>query len=195
MSGDEELHPSVEQKSLGPTVTALKHPMHITVHKAGHSVPTGTYTLEQWAPESALALSDDGGEIWKMGREVEGADALVFSRAGALGVAEVLSTSVRRGGVCNVDANSNLVEPRTLLPCLYADLAAGSATWFATAVFAVPAGLDGWQDRATRELGRKPELPSWVTEMVERGSWLDAIDTASFLSFRLYCVSRNLHIS
>lgn len=30
----------------------------------GYSVPTGSYQLEQHAPDSMLALSDDGGEIW-----------------------------------------------------------------------------------------------------------------------------------
>jgi len=40
----------------------------------GYSVPTGGYTLEQFVPESALALSDDGGEIWKLRREVENAE-------------------------------------------------------------------------------------------------------------------------
>ncbi|KAH9838214.1 putative protein conserved in bacteria (DUF2264) [Teratosphaeria destructans] len=288
-SREEEPHPFVKDTNTLPTIKALRHPMHIMVHKAGHtflpssgqkchyalkatqakyghfaysaafgySVPTGTYTLEQWVPESALALSDDGGEIWKMRREVEdaellekdgmpvlystmrpwrdvqietwlvppvdatpawhlrihrmktgrdlqsaeggfailgtrhkdgraltpltelssdegtrveGADALVMSRAGASGVAELFSTSVRRGGICHVDANSNLIEPRTLLPCLYADLAAGSTTWFVTAVFAVPAGTDGWRDTATRELGRTPGLLGWVTEMIERES-------------------------
>lgn len=42
----------------------------------GYSVPTGGYTLEQFVPESALALSDDGGEIWKLRREVDNAEIL-----------------------------------------------------------------------------------------------------------------------
>jgi len=42
----------------------------------GYSVPTGGYTLEQFVPESALALSDDSGEIWKLRREVENAEIL-----------------------------------------------------------------------------------------------------------------------
>ncbi|KAF2140857.1 uncharacterized protein K452DRAFT_272545 [Aplosporella prunicola CBS 121167] len=36
-----------------------------------YSVPTGAYTLEQCVPESALAVSDDEGETWKMRRVVE----------------------------------------------------------------------------------------------------------------------------
>lgn len=34
----------------------------------GYSVPTGSYQLEQHAPDSMLALSDDGGEIWQTRR-------------------------------------------------------------------------------------------------------------------------------
>ncbi|KAF2754419.1 hypothetical protein EJ05DRAFT_479408 [Pseudovirgaria hyperparasitica] len=37
-----------------------------------YSVPTGSYTLEQHVPESSLALSDDGGELWKMRRALDG---------------------------------------------------------------------------------------------------------------------------
>jgi Uncharacterized protein conserved in bacteria (DUF2264) len=37
-----------------------------------YSVPTGSYTLEQYVPESSLAISDDGGEIWKMRRDMDG---------------------------------------------------------------------------------------------------------------------------
>jgi hypothetical protein len=37
-----------------------------------YSVPTGSYTLEQYVPESSLALSDDEGEIWKMRRAHNG---------------------------------------------------------------------------------------------------------------------------
>ncbi|KAJ5946575.1 CAZyme family GH154 [Penicillium verhagenii] len=34
----------------------------------GYSVPTGAYELEQYAPDSMLALCDDGGEVWKTRR-------------------------------------------------------------------------------------------------------------------------------
>ncbi|CAL5867660.1 uncharacterized protein PFLUO_LOCUS1879 [Penicillium psychrofluorescens] len=34
----------------------------------GYSVPTGSYMLEQHAPDSMLALSEDGGEIWQTRR-------------------------------------------------------------------------------------------------------------------------------
>lgn len=37
----------------------------------GYSVPTGCYTLEQFALASQLGLSDDGGEVWKTRRICE----------------------------------------------------------------------------------------------------------------------------
>ena len=287
-SSDEEPHPFTRKPSPLPSIKVLKHPMHIMVHKGGHtfllssgqkchyplkatqakyghfayssafgySVPTGSYTLEQFVPESALALSDDGGEIWKMRREVEDAQILekdgmpvlystmhpwkdvevktwlippsdyapnwhtrihhiragrdlmtaeggfaiagtkqkdgrvlttlsgespdegteakdenciIVSRAGASGVAE-LFRGIRGGEVCFVDANSNLIEPRTLLPILKADLKAGSETWFATAVFAIPSSLDGWDNSWRESWQKRPALPQWTLDLISKTS-------------------------
>ncbi|EGP87831.1 uncharacterized protein MYCGRDRAFT_70742 [Zymoseptoria tritici IPO323] len=220
----------------------------------GYSVPTGNYTLEQHVPESALALSDDDGEIWKMRREVEDAQflehdglpvlystmhpwpdvevktwlipprdetpswhvrvhcvttgrelqsaeggfaifgtrhvdgralealsstspqegtsisssgALVVSKAGASGVAELGHESGRSGGFCQVDANSNLMHPRTVLPTMYQDLKAGSTTWFVTGVFAVPSEGERWETRWKEGWEKRPEVPEWVKRMLE----------------------------
>ena len=217
----------------------------------GYSVPTGGYTLEQFVPESALALSDDEGEIWKMRREVEDAQILdkdgspvlfstmhpwkdvevrtwlipptddtpnwhirihhvttsrdlltaeggfailgtrekdgriltaisaetpnegtetsddacvVVSRAGASGVAELLSNA-RKGSVCNVDANSNLIEPRTQLPTVQQDLQAGADIWYATAVFAMPLTVTDWEKTWREAWHKRPALPKWVADM------------------------------
>ncbi|USW48654.1 hypothetical protein Slin15195_G019730 [Septoria linicola] len=224
----------------------------------GYSVPTGSYTLEQYVPESALAFSDDDGEIWKMRREVEDAcftmqlakgalpmlrsvmrpwkdvvvktwlvppstetpnwhirihrveagrdlksaeggfaiagtrgkdgrmvtalspstspnegtevsehAAVVVSRAGASGVVELLGN--RKGGICEVDANSNLIEPRTLLPALYSDLAAGSATVFATAVFAIPSSVPTWKEKWREAWEKRPEVPEASLRIANQG--------------------------
>ena len=95
-------------------------------------------------------------------------DAVVVSRAGASGVAELLSDNGRRGGICNADPNSNLLEPRTLLPTMYADLKAGTTTWFATAVFAVPAsGVEDWQSKWRQEWERRPKVPQWMNDIIK----------------------------
>jgi hypothetical protein len=54
----------------------------------GYSVPTGGYQLEQYAPDSMLALSEDG-EFWKTRREVEDAH---FEEPGQDGVPVLVST-------------------------------------------------------------------------------------------------------
>ncbi|KAF2150893.1 hypothetical protein K461DRAFT_229334 [Myriangium duriaei CBS 260.36] len=109
-TSEEEPHPFTAK--LLPEIKPLPHPLHIMVHKGGHtfllssgqkchypikasqakyghfaysasfgySVPTGGYTLEQFVPESALALSDDNGEIWKLRREVT--NAKILDKAG-----------------------------------------------------------------------------------------------------------------
>ena len=108
------------------------------------------------------------------GTAEDGAGACVASRAGASAVFEMghLSSAKegerfeRKGAVCAADANSNLIEARTLLPTLYMDLEAGSTTWFRSAVFAMPAVAEGWEGRWRGEWERKPIVPKWVEEMV-----------------------------
>ncbi|OCL10142.1 hypothetical protein AOQ84DRAFT_315920 [Glonium stellatum] len=216
-----------------------------------YSVPTGSYTLEQYVPESSLALSDDDGEMWKLRRAVddsrieehdglavlissmkpwkdvvvetyllppvqesenwhlrihrirtgrdlktaEGAfavygcresdgraltafdehkvegwtqdwgEALAVSRSGAVGIAELLLHE-RRGGILDADANSNLVEARTVLPTLHVDLKAGETRWLATAVFAMPASVDGWQGNWKKGWSVKPTIPAWLMDII-----------------------------
>lgn len=287
-SSEEQAHPFTQTPSPIPEIKALKHPLHIMVHKGGHtfllssgqkchyplkatqakyghfaysasfgySVPTGGYTLEQFVPESALALSDDGGEIWKMRREVDnarfldrdgspvlystmnpwsdvtvhtwlvppaegyenwhlrahkvetgrdvksaegafailgvrerdgralarlgsrdagehegvleaGESALTVSRAGAVGIVELADARERKGGILNADANSNLIEPRTNLPTLYADLKMGETRWFVTAVFAIPSTAEGWQGKWRKAWEKKPEIPAWIQQLMK----------------------------
>lgn len=286
-ASEEQPHPFAQSPSLLPAVKALKHPLHIMVHKGGHtfllssgqkchyplkatqakyghfaysasfgySVPTGGYTLEQFVPESALALSDDGGEIWKMRREVEDAQILemggqpvlystmrpwkdvlvktwlvppraetpgwhirlhlieagrhlmsaeggfailgtkakdgraltqvadgspnegtlktqdsaaIVSSAGASGIADLLQDdNGRTGDLCNVDANSNLIEPRTIVPVMSGDLTASSRTWFATAVFAIPSATNGFEGEWRSQWEARPKLESWMLELMK----------------------------
>ena len=220
----------------------------------GYSVPTGSYTLEQYVPESALAVSDDLGETWRMRRTVDRAEienhdgvpvlsssmslwpdvtvqtylippaaespnwhirahkvttdrdvqaaegafavygcrnsdgraltalsnsswdgyhaasqgALVISRSGAVGIVELLPTNdKRRGGILNADPNSNLIEARSVVPTLYADMKAGETRWFATAVFAVPSSVEGWKEGWRKGWDDKPRLPSWLEDKID----------------------------
>lgn len=220
----------------------------------GYSVPTGSYTLVQYVPESALAFSDDGGEIWKLRRDVldaeiltkdgapvlysrmlpwkdvqiktwllppaeespswhlrvhcveagrdvqsaeggfailgtrerdgrvlgpldeefpnegtvvEGGAALTVSKAGAVGIVELLAGG-RTASILDADANSNLIESRTNIPCLHADLHAGETRWFVTGVFAMPA-FDGWEGEWREGWEKRPVVPGWLRELIEGG--------------------------
>ncbi|THW18321.1 hypothetical protein D6D24_03450 [Aureobasidium pullulans] len=282
-TSEEEAHPFKTSSSLLPEIKALKYPLHIMVHKAGHtfllssgqkchyplkstqakyghfaysasfgySVPTGGYTIEQYVPESALALSDDEGEMWKMRRDVENAElstkdgspylysemrprsdvkvrtwllpptddapswhlrvhhiqsgrrlqsyegafaikgtakatgralgalsssshnegteagqasALTVSEAGAVGIVDLQAP--RSGKVLDVDANSNLIEARTVLPALGMDIEAGKDVYFVTAVFAMPAS-EGWTERWSQAWEKKPVIPDWIKETMK----------------------------
>jgi hypothetical protein len=217
-----------------------------------YSVPTGGYTLEQFVPESSLALSDDNGEIWKMRRALNGdsqiekydnnpvlvssmnpwhdvhvltyllpptqgsenwhlrvhristgrdlktaeggfavygcneidgrplrpfdesipegwshtsADVFVISRSGAVGMTDLLPQP-RTGEILNADANSNLVEARSILPILTIDLKAGETRWLVSAVFAMPASVEGWRHQWRSAWSKKPTIPSWVSDKI-----------------------------
>jgi Uncharacterized protein conserved in bacteria (DUF2264) len=210
-----------------------------------YSVPTGWYTLEQFVPESALAISDDGGEMWKMRRALDGdsqireydgipvlfskmkpwpdvrvttylippiegseswhvrvhkitsgrdvmvaeggfavygcresdgralralgqskaegwvvgkREAVVASRSGAVGIVD-LGSYDRQGSILDADANSNLVEARTVVPILRSTVDAGNVRWAMTAVFAMPSTVSGWQDRWMGAWKARPTLP------------------------------------
>lgn len=227
-----------------------------------YSVSTGSYTLEQFVPESSLALSDDGGELWKMRRahvgdsaieshdsspvlvsrmapwpdvdvltyllppapetpnwhirahrirtqralqtaegtfavygcrssdgrnliELSGAlyynattsegcladstSAFAMSRSGAAGIAD-MHQQERKGSVILADANSNLVEARTVLPVLQRDLEPGSTTWFVSAVYALPGSVQGWEGKWKEGWDARPRVPAWLESRIE-GRW------------------------
>lgn len=221
-----------------------------------YSVATGAYTLEQWVPESALALSADGGELWRMRRavadarfeehegtpvlassmhpwsdvevrtwlvppqeaapywhlrvhrvaagrallEAEGAWAVfgcnlrdgrrlgpldagahegwvcegdaalaVSPRSGAVGIVDLLprEKTGRTGSILDADANSNMVEVRTVLPVLRSEVAAGQTRWYATAVFALPESVPGWRDIYQEHWHKRPSIPAWLSEKID----------------------------
>ena len=102
--------------------------------------------------------------------------AAIVSRAGVSGVLDLSPSSSsgakRAGGVLHPEANSNLIEARTLVPVLQGDLKAGETRWFVAGVFGVPAaavaaaggGGGGGEWRKQWEGGA--EVPGWVGEMI-----------------------------
>jgi hypothetical protein len=223
-----------------------------------YSVSTGYQELEQFVPESTLALSEDGGELWKMrralngdseiethdgvpvlvssmkpwhdievltylippteetpnfhlrvhrirskrdlmtaegawsvygcresdgriltelpefiteseGRKSDTISAFAASRTGAVGITE-LYQGMRQGSVILSDANSNLVEARSILPLIRKDVKAGETTWFVTAVYALPASVEGWKTQWKAGWEKKPKVPKWVQDKIS-GRW------------------------
>ena len=96
--------------------------------------------------------------------------AAIVSRAGVSGVADLSpsSTAKRTGGVLHPEANSNLIEARTLVPCLYGDLKAGETWWFVSGLFGLPAGTgdEAWKGKWKQQWEGGVKVPRWAEEMV-----------------------------
>jgi hypothetical protein len=103
------------------------------------------------------------------GTKVDTTSAFAASRTGAVGIAE-LAQEERKGSILLSDANSNLVDSRTVLPTLHKDLKAGSSTWMVTAVYALPASVDDWKNQWKAGWEKKPTLPRWLQNKVS-GRW------------------------
>ena len=89
---------------------------------------------------------------------------MTVSEAGAVGIVDLQAP--RSGKVLDVDANSNLIEARTVLPALGMDIEAGKDVCFVTAVFAMPAS-EGWTERWRQAWEKKPVVPEWIQEAMK----------------------------
>lgn len=128
----------------------------------------------QTSPE-ALASANEGVHA------KEG-EALAVTSAGAVGIAELLTPSSsassasssssasaqRQGKVLAMDANSNLIAKRSVMPSLAAEVKKGEVRWWVTGVFAVPESVEGWEGMWREGWERRPKVPGWVREMVEK---------------------------
>lgn len=100
-------------------------------------------------------------------------ESLAVSRAGAVGLVELGESLRREGKVLNADANGNLIDARTVLPTLLADLEPGQR-WFGTAVFALPASVDGWHGSWRLGWERRPVLADWESQITNL-NWLSEV--------------------
>lgn len=98
----------------------------------------------------------------KEGQYAKQAGALVVSRAGAVGIADLSDGQPRSGENVRADPNSNLVESRTLLPTLMSELKAGDTVLLKTAVFAVPECREGWSSYWRGAWAERPVVPGWL---------------------------------
>ena len=143
---------------------------HLRVHrvKAGRDLKTAEgawaiYGMRVGDERELEVLEDKSSE----GRLEGDSEALASSRAGSVGIVELMRKSKRDGKVLSADANGNLTEARTVLPTLFAEVKKDQVYWFVTAVFAVPESVEGWKDSWREGWKNRPELPKWVADKIE----------------------------
>lgn len=103
------------------------------------------------------------------GYKIRGEAVLAVSKSGAVGIEELLGAGTgRKGSVLEADANSNLVDPRTLLPILKTEISAGKTQWFVTAVFAIPEqSVPQWKEIYEGHWKEKPSVPDWLLNLIK----------------------------
>ncbi|KAI5118602.1 hypothetical protein M0805_004177 [Coniferiporia weirii] len=99
-----------------------------------------------------------------------GGAARAASRAGASGIVALEKDSGRLGESIRMDANTNLVEARTVLPTLISEIEpSGNDVWLVTGVFALPSeqGQEGARAGWLAEWdGTKPEVPGEIAALI-----------------------------
>ncbi|KAL9093659.1 MAG: hypothetical protein Q9159_000188 [Coniocarpon cinnabarinum] len=145
---------------------------HIRIHrlKTGRALRTaeGAWALEGTRTVDGRELDTfkATGEFAKEGRLHSAQGAVAASAAsGAVGISELTSVK-REGKVLDADANGNLLHSRSVLPTLLSDVKAGETAWYATAVYAVPESVPGWEKAWKGGWEKRPGLPSWVEKLI-----------------------------
>ncbi|KAK6905252.1 hypothetical protein I204_08094 [Kwoniella mangroviensis CBS 8886] len=149
-----------------PSTTST--PYHTRVH---HISISSSFNRDLRLADSGFAIHShfgpEGSErrIPVLGKPAEGVagrssietSAVAVSRKGVSGVINLLSVQGGKGRVEDVDGNTNLISPRTVLPTIFHELKAGEEEkWIATRVWALPFSeseglktkgwLEGWED-------------------------------------------------
>ncbi|KZV79094.1 hypothetical protein EXIGLDRAFT_689159 [Exidia glandulosa HHB12029] len=158
----------VETWLVPPTAGSL---WHVRVHrvKAGRTLRAaeGAFALHgQGRDHRALPATDPtqgDGAVGEKGL------SLAASGAGAVGIVDLVQET-RDGVAVRVDANSNLMVPRAVLPTLIGEISAGTEVWYATGVFAVPAqaGKYGAPETWVKAWQTKPEIPQEILQIIKQ---------------------------
>lgn len=123
----------------------------------------GSWPLYGQGKDGRALVQVFSGERSEGGLETVGA-VRAETAAGVVGAVEIPITttssstpSPRQGQIIQADANSNLIESRSVLPSLRGIHAQGTEQWFATGVFGIPVNI-----------GEKEVDPVWKDEWVKR---------------------------
>ena len=142
---------------------------HLRVHRVrtGRDLKTseGAWGLHGTQKKNGRELEALGAGSSE-GRHESAKEALAVSIGGAVGIVELANVS-REGKVLDADANSNIVDSRSVLPTLAMDLKAGEDMWFA-AVFAMPSSAEGWGDTWRKEWEKRPLVPEWLKQRMSK---------------------------
>lgn len=157
---------SIETYLLPPTEEAPNWHLrihHVTTGSRDLKTSEGAFSLHGVSRKDERELSQMSGQGTEGKRDaVE--EALVVSKGGVVGIVEMHHTQGRLGRVLNEDANSNLTESRSVLPSLALDLQPNADLWLATAVFAMPNTVQGYQLKWRAQWDRRPQIPQWLRQ-------------------------------
>ncbi|EXJ65947.1 uncharacterized protein A1O5_10923 [Cladophialophora psammophila CBS 110553] len=139
-------------------------------HLRVHHIRTGSRNLK--TSEGSFALNGvsekDERELQQMdtdkseGRLADNGEAVAVTRGGAVGIVELHQPGARAGRVLDEDANSNLMESRSVLPSLAMDIAANAGVWVATGVFAMPSSVSNYKRKWQKSWMQRPQIPDWL---------------------------------
>lgn len=124
----------------------------------------GPYDKDVFEGTSPIIIGNYDQDVPE-GKAPGGGGAFALSK-GAVGIAALESDTDRVAVIVLAEPNSNLVEPRTVIPTLRGKIGKGETKWYVSAIYAKPSGktvdpstyLEGWQQR--------PTLPGWINNMM-----------------------------
>lgn len=157
---------------LFPPVENVSENWHLRIHKLTNPnrkllSAEGSFAIYGQTRKDGRTLPTfDGTE----GRSEKVGEAFAVSPAGAVGILDLSPGAKRNGTVMNVDANSNLISARTVLPQLETEhVPKVGEVWLVSAVFGLPVkvgekGVEGiWEKR----WGMKPEIPASILKLIK----------------------------
>lgn len=144
-------------------------------HLRIHRIRTGRQILSAEGGFAIYGQREDGRHLdpttgEQVGYLENGAETRATSKAGVSGIAELGQRPNRRGKAMRMDANTNLMVPRSVLPTLMDEHEPSEKDiWLITAVFGLPSVGDeqgarpGWEP----QWKKRPAIPKEIAALME----------------------------